>query len=257
MAQEDSDDPTDEGDEAHSSPAPKVPPALLLPHDSPLRVFPRRLDRAQMLILDGIGTSIDMTMVAYHQLLAALLENDDSTDPTHRRAATVIAVMNAWTIVDAVHRLGVLVRRLRNLRHGPAVRSFLATAKQVEPLRHAVQHLDGEIPRLLNDGRPIWGALSWVHVESPDPDQVRIGLLIHGTSGPKVELPMVNPLGREVEIPIGLVTLAAAEDQDVCLSEVVLAVGRFAGRLERAAAAAFSVLPNTLGVQARFDLPID
>lgn len=36
---------------------------------------------------------------------------------------------------------------------------------------------------------------------------------------------MVNPLGREVEIPIGLVTLFA-KDVIICLSDVVQAVGR-------------------------------
>ena len=253
----DDDRPPEEDGEAPTPPVPQVPPVVLLAHDSPLRALPLHLDRAQMLVLDGISASIDMTMVAYRQLQNALLENDRSTDPTSRRAATVVAVMNAWTIVDAVHRLGVLLPRLRHLRRGPAVRAFLKTTEQVEPLRHTVQHLNGEIPRLLNDGRSIWGALSWVHLESPDADQFHVGLLMPGTMGPTYELPMVNPLGREVEIPIGLVTLTAAEGQDVCLSEVVSAVGRFAGRLERAAAAAFSALPDTLGAQARFDLPID
>jgi hypothetical protein len=60
-----------------------------------------------------------------------------------------------------------------------------------------------------------------------------------------------------MELPIGLVELTAA-GETVCLSEVVAAVHRFAGRLERAAAAAFSVLPtDEIGVQARFDLPVD
>jgi hypothetical protein len=66
----------------------------------------------------------------------------------------------------------------------------------------------------------------------------------------------VNPAGKTVEIPIGLVTLSAA-GETVCLSDIVFAVRRFAGRLERAAAAAFSALPDSLGVEARFDLPVD
>jgi hypothetical protein len=211
-----------------------------------------------MLALDGISTSIDTTTVAYRQLQAALLDHDEATEPDHRRAATVVGVMSAWAVVDAVHRLGVLVPRLRNLRRGPAIRAFLQTTEQVEPLRNVVQHLGGEIPRLLQDGRPIWGSLSWVHVESLDARKFQVRLLIPGTLGPEaVSLPVMNPLGREVEIPIGLVTLTAGEGQDVCLSEVVLSVRRFSSRLERAAAAAFSALPEAVGSQARFDLPID
>jgi hypothetical protein len=155
-----------------------------------------------MLVLDGISTSIDTTMVAYRQLQAALLDHDEATEPDRRRAATVVAVMSAWAVVDAVHRLGVLVPRLRNLRRGPAVRAFLQTTDQVKLLRHIVQHLDGEIPRLLQDGWPIWGTLSWVHVESPHTRRFQVRLLMPGTLGPgAVSLPVVNPLGRTVEAP--------------------------------------------------------
>jgi hypothetical protein len=66
----------------------------------------------------------------------------------------------------------------------------------------------------------------------------------------------VNPLGKRVEIPIGLVTLSAA-GQSVCLSDIVAAVWRFGGRLEQAAAAAFAALPDTLGALARFELALD
>lgn len=233
-------------------------PAILLADDSPLRALPLNLDRAQMLLLDGISTSIDMTIVAYRQLQAALLEHVKATDQgTSSRAATVVAVMNAWTVVDVVHRLRLLVRRLRGLRHGPAVRVFLNTAQLVEPLRHAVQHLDGQIERLLHNGRPIWGSISWAYMESPDAKEFRTLLLMPGTLGPRFKLPIVNPAGREMEVPIGLVTLTAAEGQDVCLSDIVPAVRLFGIRLERAAAAAFSALPDSTGAQARFDLPVD
>jgi hypothetical protein len=153
-----------------------------------------------MLVLDGVSTSIDMTMIAYRQLQAALLEHMKSTDEsTTSRATTVYAVMNAWAVVDAVHRLGGLARRLRGLRRGPAVRAFLTTAELVEPLRNAVQHLDGEIERLLRDGRPIWGSLSWAYwayMESLGAKQFQVGLLMPGTVMPAYELPVVNPLGR-------------------------------------------------------------
>jgi hypothetical protein len=38
-----------------------------------------------------------------------------------------------------------------------------------------------------------------------------------------MELPLVNPLGKRVEIPISLVTLSAA-GESVCLSDIVVAV---------------------------------
>jgi hypothetical protein len=82
-------------------------------------------------------------------------------------------------------------------------------------------------------------------------------LLVPGTIAPAEGLPMVNPLGKEVEIPIGLVILFA-KDVTVCLSNVVQAVQRFAERLERAAATAFVTLPAEAVDQfVTLDLPID
>jgi hypothetical protein len=49
-------------------------------------------------------------------------------------------------LVDDIHWLGgVLVQRVAGLKRGPAMISLLKLADQAEPLRHAVQHLDGEI----------------------------------------------------------------------------------------------------------------
>jgi hypothetical protein len=239
--------------------AAQVGPAMLLADNSWLcDAMPAHLHIAQMMVLDGITTSIDVITIAYRDLQAALLECHRSMDQRRppSRATRVSATMNAWTIVDAAHRLGLLVPKLRGLKHGPAVTSLLKAVAPVEPFRHVVQHLNKEIGQLLTDRQPIWGSLSWAYVESAHAKTIRIGLLMPGAARAPMELPMVNTAGRQIEIPIGLVTLAAA-GETVCLSDIVWAVRRFAGRLERAAAAAFSALPGSLGAEARFDLPID
>jgi hypothetical protein len=124
-------------------------------------------------------------------------------------------------------------------------------------LRNAVRHLIGEVQELEKNGRPLWGSLSWHYMESPATGTGSILLLTPGTVAPNDGLPMVNPLGKQVEIPIGLVTLTAA-DVTVCLSNVVQAVERFAERLERAAATAFATLPaDAVDQFVTLDLPID
>jgi hypothetical protein len=236
----------------------QAPPAVLFSDTSPLHAMPGNLHVAQMLVLDGISTSIDAINIAYRDLQAALLGFNRAMDQ-HRppgRALTVPAVMNAWAIVDAAHRLRLLVPPLRGLKHGPAVTSLLKSLASAEPFRHVVQHLDQKIPQLLADCQPVWGSLSWAYVEGAQASTIRIGLLMPGAARAPMELPLVNPLGKRIEIPIGLITLSAA-GETVCLSDIVSAVRLFAGRLERAVAAAFSLLPDTLGAQARFYLPID
>jgi hypothetical protein len=236
----------------------QVPPAVVFADTSPLHAMPANLHIAQMLVLDGISTSIDAIMIAYRDLQAALLEFNRSMDQ-HRppsRTLTVPAVMSAWTIIDAAYRLGLIVPRLRGLKHGPAVKSFLKSVAPVEPFRHVVQHLDARIPELLTNCQSVWGSLSWAYVESSQAGTIRVGLLMPGAARAPLELPLVNPLGKRFEVPIGLVTLSAA-GETVCLSDVVLAVRRFGARLEQAVAAAFSTLPDTLGTQAKFDLSVD
>jgi hypothetical protein len=237
--------------------AARVPPAIVFADSSPLRRLPGNLNVAQMMVLDGISTSIEVTVIAYRDLQVALLDFHRAADQhTTNRPATVRAVMSAWTVIDAAHRLGLLVPKLRGLKHGPAVRSLLKAVEPVEPFRHLVQHLDREIGRLLTDRQPIWGSLSWAYVESADAKTIRIGLLMPGAARAPLELPMVNTAGRQIEIPIGLVTLAAG-GKTLSLSEVAYAVSRFGVRLERAAKAAFSEFPDAIGSEARFDLPID
>jgi hypothetical protein len=239
-------------------PAAQVPAAVLFADTSPLHVMPDNLNVTQMLVLDGISTSIDAINIAYRDLQAELLEFNRTMDQ-HRppgRALTVPAVMNAWAIIDAAHRLRLLVPRLRGLKHGPAVTSFLKSVAPTEPFRHVVQHLDEKIGKLVADGQPVWGSLSWAYIDGAHAKTIRIGLLMPGAARAPMELPMVNPLGKRVAIPIGLVTLSAA-GETVCLSDIVSVVRRFAGRLEHSVTAAFSTLPDTLGAEARFDLPID
>jgi len=207
-------------------------------------------------MLDGISISIDMATMSYGRLQNSLLalSRGVAQDQPQPPALGALAMMDAWMIIDAVNRLRALVEATRGLRRGPAVVSFYRSVEDVEILRNAVQHLPGQVAELEKNGRPLWGSLSWSYREPPT---AAIHLLVPGTIAPTEGLPMVNPLAEQVEIPIGLITLTAAE-VTVCLSEVLQAVGRFAERLERAAAIAFAALPpDAVDQYVTLDLPVD
>ncbi len=229
----------------------------MLDQDSPLHRLPAGLRRRQKLMLDGIGISIDMATMSYARLQASLLAWTQGVvqgqpQPT---AGAALIMMDAWMIIDAVNRLRALVAATRGLKRGPAVVSFNRSVEGVETLRNAVQHLIGEVEELEKNGHPLWGSLSWNYLESPATGTGSILLLVPGTVAVTEGLPMVNPLGREVEIPIGLITLTAAE-VTVCLSDVLQAVERFAERLEHVAATAFAALPADAADQfVTLDLP--
>jgi hypothetical protein len=231
----------------------------VLDPNSPLHRLPAGLHRRQKLMLDGIATSIDMATMSYARLQNSLLafSRGIAQGQPQSTALGALVMMDAWMIIDAVNRLRALVEATRGLKRGPAVISFYRSVEDVETLRNAVQHLPGEVAELEKNGRPLWGSLSWHYRESPDAKTGDILLLVPGTIAPTEGLPMVSPWGKEVEIPIGLVELTAAE-MTVCLSSVAHAVERFAERLERAAATAFAALPGDAVDQfVTLDLPVD
>jgi hypothetical protein len=228
----------------------------VLDPNSPLHRLPAGLHRRQTLMLDGISISIDMATMSYGRLQNSLLELSRglAQDQPRPPGLGALVMMDAWMIIDAVNRLRVLVAETRGLKQRHAVDSFRRSVEDVEILRNAVQHLPGEVAELEKNGRPLWGSLSWGYRESPT---AAIHVLVPGTIAPTEGLPMVNPLAEQVEIPIGFVVLSAAE-VTVCLSEVLQAVGRFAERLERAAAIAFAALPaDAVDQYVTLDLPLD
>jgi hypothetical protein len=77
-----------------------------------------------------------MTIMAYRQLRVALWTDMQMISQPASRPVYLQTVMSAWTIVDAAHRLGVLVRKLPGLKNGPAKILFLkAVEHPVESIR--------------------------------------------------------------------------------------------------------------------------
>jgi hypothetical protein len=158
--------------------------------------------------------SVDMTAMGCQQLRVALWLHSKTTDQTASRLANVHAVTNAWSVIDAGHRLRVLVRKLPGLKHGPAVVSFLQVAEQVEPLRNGAAL--GRCDRgVTGNGRPVRGVLSWVNADPPDAKCFSVRGLLAGTMAP-TSASMVNPMGRVVEVPIGLGHVGSGGN-DVCV----------------------------------------
>jgi len=163
-----------------------IPAAVLLSNDSPLRRLATAQQRRQQLALDEISISVDMTALGYQQLRVALWMHSKTTDQTTSRLATVHAVTNAWAVIDAGHRLRVLV-----------------------------QHLDGAIEELLENDRPVRGALSRVNADSPDAKRFSVRGLLLGTMAPPAH-PWSTRWSGWSRSPSALVTLAAAETM-VCV----------------------------------------
>jgi hypothetical protein len=154
----------------------------LIPIGSPLRLVPDSLDRRSVLYLDGIRYAIhifDLSGVRLTHTLSAL--SVDSTPAENLAEQIAVAMSDAWTMVDAMHRLRELLSQLPGLKKNlPELQVFLRQTSAIEGLRHFYQHFRTEIDTFTEVGMPLWGTLSWVYTD-PDSGENSNFTIIPGT----------------------------------------------------------------------------
>jgi hypothetical protein len=206
---------------------------MIINDDSPLRRLPSQLDRKQTLFLDAIRYSIEMADLAHRRLQSTLLEmtlDGDKTESNHLNF--VSAVLDAWSVIDAIHRLRGLLNQAPGVKKkAPGLRTFLQKTAEVEHLRNSVQHLNNQIETLVNKSLPVWGVLSWFTMRDIKSRRGHICTLMAGTMFPSKGHTMVNPVGQKLVLPIDLITLSAS-GTSVSLSEAMRQVERLARGIE-------------------------
>lgn len=115
--------------------------------------------RQQELFLDGIELTIKMVELAYKRLEFCAIES--SPFEGYPREFEAPLFLDAWSFIDSVNRLRLLVTNTPGLKRTPAVMVFLKVADETGKFRNYVQHLPGEVNELAGTGAPIWGSIGW------------------------------------------------------------------------------------------------
>lgn len=124
--------------------------------DSPLWKLPQGLDPVQASFFDAIRLSVQIIDVAYNRIKDALNRLTLETERSLRLGP--IALMDAWALVDAVHRLRALVSGMpRYKQRAPSKGLFLRRTSSVEALRNSFQHLVNDLPALTQSDLPVLG----------------------------------------------------------------------------------------------------
>lgn len=171
------------------------------------------LKRPQELCLDGIETSLAMTMMTYSRLCKAVLHYSQATSLSNSASDTRnLTLLDAWSLIDITNGLRVFVRRTPGLKHNAPVKSFLRATEDVETLRNFVQHLDGELVGLVQTGWPLWRSRSWIWAspEMQKQGEVARPITVPGRLARAKVLPMANPAGKTVQFPVDYISLSAA-----------------------------------------------
>ncbi len=135
----------------------------IIPKDSNLRRVPSDVDRRSILFLDGIRYSIQSFEISSHRLAQTLHHLCRKKTPEDDLGELIsIATIDAWSIIDAVHRLRELLEQMPGLKKKtPELQLFLRRTSSIEDLRHYFQHFRTEIDSFVEKAMPLWGTISW------------------------------------------------------------------------------------------------
>jgi hypothetical protein len=130
----------------------------LIRSDSPLIRLPRTVPAIQASLLDAVRLCAQFIDREYRRVEDSLTQ----ITPDYDRALALgpAAIMDAWAIVDTVHRLRALVDRVAGDRNQK--RLFQKRTHDVEHLRNSFQHLVGDHRALTDADAPILGTLTWL-----------------------------------------------------------------------------------------------
>jgi hypothetical protein len=181
---------------------------MLISDNSPLRRLPDSLDPVQASFFDGIRLSAQMAGLAYTRLVENLLRLTlelNKETPGWLDAPTIF--LDAWSIVDCMHRLRILLEQMPRLKkNSTGYESFKRMTAPATDFRNAIQHLPEELRKLTTTASPVWGTLSWIAFPDPTAMVARCSLMISGRlQSSSHRLP--NPVGKSMRGVVDHVTL--------------------------------------------------
>jgi hypothetical protein len=202
----------------------------MITNKSILHRLPPNMDARQALFIDGIRHAGDIVSFAYTRLLQTLTEIavcDNSIADVDTLYTS--AFLDAWSIVDAIDRFRMLWKLLPNVTHSTSsvdIKSFDELSNSVRQLRNVTDHLAQRADFIVARKGNALGTLSWVTRLPPNGSEGVICAIVPGTVHSQ-HTPMVNPAGKYIEGPTGLVHLSAGEytaDLSAIIPEMALRV---------------------------------
>jgi hypothetical protein len=136
--------------------------------DSPLKHPPMPISERQIMLLDGVRHAADMAAIALDRLWKKLCYID-STDADIGSNDLAEAGLDAWSIVDASHRIGDLIEHLPGLANAPWKRLFSERMKLAMEFRNDWQHQLTDVDRVVGERGQLWGALAWHQHRAGEP----------------------------------------------------------------------------------------
>ncbi|MES2483963.1 MAG: hypothetical protein V4609_18410 [Pseudomonadota bacterium] len=221
----------------------------MLAPNSVLRRLPVELDRKQALFFDGIRHAAEIAEFAHARLRRTLTEIAlREEQPWSGEGLSTSAFLDAWSLVDVIDRFRALWLLLPHAVPDslPAgTKTFSEIAQPIRALRNVADHLAQRAEYVLAQEGTALGVLSWCTVLEPDRTKAVICTIVPGTMQRR-SVPGMNPAGRAMDLPTGLIQLTAGE-HTACVSEVLAEMQIRVSSLEASLGEALRVQAAGLG----------
>ncbi len=169
--------------------------------NSPFYKIPVNLEPKQIAILNAIRYATNLSFISWNQLNTVLLQISKSKAIDEEK---YYAFSYTWSIVDSLDRLNSLISKFINGLNNP-----FDTVPNLRLLRNTLHHSYDRIDASLQIKYPIMGTLDWVYSEEYPLTMVYCYKLASGNAAANFEFESINPVGKQITLPIGLVTLTS------------------------------------------------
>jgi hypothetical protein len=173
--------------------------------------LPSNLNRRQVLFLDGMRHAAEIADLSYVRLCSQLTELAFSANlkPGQLSPRFTAAFLDAWAFVDAVDRLRSLVHLMPGLEFTENNEAdFRDQTRGVRDLRNVADHLAQRVDYVIAQNGSALGYLAWFTFLDESRQLGKSCCILPGTASAGTA-PAVNPAGRIISPPTGLIRMSA------------------------------------------------
>lgn len=170
-----------------------------------------QLTEREIVFYQAITHCIEIIGISYTRLLKQLNEDKDNL-------ASEMPMIDVWNIVDSSHRLRCILEKTPGIKKKESWFQIITRKlRETEKIRNFIQHYNREIDTLIEKVYPLLGHLTWV--KQVDNKHLDMRVIVPGNLREKMNLKMVNPVGKPLRANIDLVTFLIG-NYEISISDI-------------------------------------
>lgn len=161
------------------------------------RICEIKSEKSTMFSIEALVIVIRMIDISYSRLVSLLNR--------YEKAISEEVFMQNWLVIGNLNRLRCLIGQVPGIKKKePWFQSFFRKIRDVENLRHLIEHYDNQLRDLILEVKPTLGHVSWLILGKDK--KLSIKLVSLGIIRNYKSLELVNPVGKNIRFEIDHIT---------------------------------------------------